>query len=118
MTIKHFYYELVDLNALDPLLEKANINAAQRDHLLSIFHKTLHIEITKHVLDELPHEHRVTFITFLEEKPEDPGLKVFLERSIDDFEEKVRGVSAQVVNSFKNSLHDYLDASQEYLEGV
>ncbi|PIZ45006.1 hypothetical protein CO180_01705 [candidate division WWE3 bacterium CG_4_9_14_3_um_filter_41_6] len=113
-----FYSHLVDTNDLENLLMKEDINDEQRLGLLATAHETIHIEVIHYILSNIPPSERHEFLLFVEQKPHDPGLLVYVKKSIEDAESKISQVIASVKQDFIEALDGYRDASSEWLSGV
>ena len=115
---KHnFYQELVELEEIEKLLVDAAMPDPQREHLLDTVNKTIHLEMVKFVLDEIPKEQHEEFLRFLDKGPSDNSLDVFVRRSVDNFEDRARDLIHHIKLDFKSAIHDYLESSEEWLAG-
>ncbi|NTV31559.1 hypothetical protein HGA91_06305 [candidate division WWE3 bacterium] len=117
-TANIFYHHLIDLSDVRKKLNELDLTEEDRVELLEIVLKTIHIELTHLILNELDSVHHEDFLLHLTERPHDHGLLVFLNRTIDDFEEKVTLLISRVKADFIESLHDYKSASEEWLAGT
>jgi len=118
MNKDHFYHQFIDVADVEETISTLSIDEDEKDELLAIFYKTLHLEVVNFVLEELPVEHHQSFLYYLDHKPQDRGLMVFLRRSIEDLEDRLQSLATQLKHDFKEALHDYQSASEEWLEGV
>ncbi|MCA9392402.1 hypothetical protein KC614_04370, partial [candidate division WWE3 bacterium] len=112
-----FYKELVELDEIEKMLNEIEISEVERTNLLDTVHKTIQIEIVKFVLDEIPQGQHEDFLRFLHQKPADESLGVFVKRSVENFENRARDLITHVQSDFKNAVLDYLETSEEWLEG-
>lgn len=112
-----FYHHVVDLSDIRNKLNELDLSDAEKVELLEMVLKTIHLEVTHLILDELSPTNHEPFLVHLTERPHDRGLWVFLNRSIDDLEEKLKRLVHQVKVDFIESLHDYKEASEEWLGG-
>ena len=118
MRERYFYQHLIDLNEIHNLLDKVELEAAERQKLLDTINHTIHLEIVKFVLDELPKEQHHEFLASYDKRPGDTGVIIFLRRSITNLDDRLQHVIQQVTSDFKDALHDYLRTSEEFLAGV
>ena len=93
------------------------IDEIERQQLLDTVYKTIHIEVIHYILNELPNEHKVSFLTQLEEKPHDQGIGIFLKRTISDLDNKLSTVISAVKQDFKDAIENYLQSSKEWFAG-
>ena len=112
-----FYHPWVDLTDVTNHLNKLDLNEDEKAVLLEIIRKTIHVEIVHLVLNQVPEEHHPALLSHLEERPHDRGIGVFLDRSIDGLEQQIKTLVQVVKRDFLESLHDYGQASREWLEG-
>ncbi len=118
MTDRYFYQHLIDLNEIHNLLNQVELEESERQKLLDTIHHTIHLEVVKFVLDELPKDQHHEFLATYDKRPTDNGIIVFLRRSITNLDHRLQHIIHQVVSDFKDTLHDYLRSSEEYLAGI
>lgn len=108
---------MVDITDVEKLLNQALIDEIERQQLLDTVHKTIHIEVVHYILNELPEKHKISFLTQLEAKPHDEGISIFLKRTIDDLDTKLRNVITAVKQDFIDVVEDYLKSTKEWYAG-
>lgn len=114
---KLFYSHLVDLQDLEKLLSHESVDENDRTTLLATAHETIHIEVVHFILNNIPHHERHMFLKYVETKPHDDGLWVYVNKSIDDAESKLTRLITQVKQDFIDALDDYMKSSEEWFTG-
>ena len=59
---QHFYHELLELEDLFEELEKLNMSSAEKEHLITIVHSSMHTVVLDTVMLELPKEDKEKFL--------------------------------------------------------
>jgi len=113
-----FYAHLVDLKDLEELLHHKDIEHEERVSLLSTAQETIHIEVIHFILEQIPDHERHVFMHNVEHKPHDTGLWLYVTKRIDGADDKIVNIIHQVKQDFKEALHEYKEASEEWLSGV
>lgn len=114
---EHFFAHLVDITDIEAHLDQTDLSDEEKQELVLVVHKTIHIEVMKMALDEIPEKDRETFLEFAEKRPHDDGLLMFLNRSIDSFEDRAQDLIHHIKLEFIDFLHEYREASRTWLEG-
>lgn len=117
MQQQFFYTHLIQLEALDDHLSRFKLEEEHHEKLLHLAHSTIHAEVMHFAITELPDEHQHKFLREFSKKPHDKGLMVFLRNSVTDFESKVKNIAREVESKLIHELHDYEEASVEWMSG-
>lgn len=118
MGTKHFYIEFIEVSDLEDQINELDLADADKEELLDGFYKTLHLEVIDLILTELPPHYHSEFLHFLDKKPDDPGVRVFIKRAVGNIEERIKLLAQHLKQDFIAALNDYEDASAEWLEGL
>lgn len=102
-----FYQHLLELEEIERILDQTEFELHERQHLIEVVRKAIHIEVMHMILDELSLQEREQLLRILEEQPNDKGILIFLKRSINNVEGRIQGTIQQTVNDYQRILDDH-----------
>lgn len=98
---KHFYSHIVELDSVLFELNKLDISATEKRHLVELVDSNLHQAILEEILSHLTGEEKKAFLEHMaEEKYSD--IWQLLEKRIDHVEDKIQQIAKEV----KEELHE------------
>lgn len=106
---RHFYYSIVEVDALEVAIRELEITEEERQHLIDLADENLHQMVLDAILSELSEEDKVIFLSHLA-KQDHNAIWEFLNGKVEHIGDKIR----KAAHDLRDELHKDIKEVKTY----